>query len=107
MPINEQGELVVSRSLYMAQGKPNLLVKHPRVDSPISVLQLPSGEFAATLMRCTHQQCETAYSEANYVCPCHGARFTHKGRVIKGPASENLQSFAVTVSSDTLRIRVG
>lgn len=31
--------------------------------------------------------------EKSWGCPCHGSRFTYAGKVIHGPANENLKLF--------------
>jgi glycine/D-amino acid oxidase-like deaminating enzyme/Rieske Fe-S protein len=41
---------------------------------------------------CTHLHCTVSFNqdEKSWDCPCHGSRFTYKGKVINGPANENL-----------------
>src|SRR5690349_6911272 len=44
--------------------------------------------FAAFTAMCTHEACTiTGFDNSNYVCPCHGSRFTTGGRVVEGPAT--------------------
>lgn len=42
---------------------------------------------------CTHVGCIIAWNkdEKSWDCPCHGSRFTHDGKVINGPANEDLK----------------
>ena len=58
-----------------------------------------SGTFQAIDAVCSHEGCTiTGIDGATYVCPCHGSRFDPYGRVLNGPANENL---AETSESDS------
>jgi Rieske Fe-S protein len=41
---------------------------------------------------CTHMECIVAWNEveSSWDCPCHGSRFTYEGKVIEGPAINDL-----------------
>lgn len=41
---------------------------------------------------CTHMGCGLCFNQTNdtYDCPCHGSQFTKEGKLIKGPATRNL-----------------
>lgn len=51
-----------------------------------------SGRIHAVSARCTHLGCIVAWNtaERSWDCPCHGSRFDIDGRVIEGPATEDL-----------------
>ncbi len=51
-----------------------------------------AGYLYPTAKRCPHLGCALRYNKAEHSwdCPCHGSRFTEKGRVIDGPANGNL-----------------
>ncbi|MCH7410894.1 Rieske 2Fe-2S domain-containing protein [Belliella sp. DSM 111904] len=55
---------------------------------------------------CTHSNCDRNWSLNNnqFVCSCHGSRFTTSGAVVTGPATRPLQSFANNRSGNTLTI---
>lgn len=61
--------------------------------------------FTALTSTCTHEACTiTGFDNSNYVCPCHGSRFTTGGRVINGPASAPLRSFPTVFANNVLTI---
>jgi Rieske Fe-S protein len=61
--------------------------------------------FSALTTICTHETCTiTGFDNANFVCPCHGSRFTTTGRVVNGPANAPLRSFATVFTNNVLTI---
>jgi cytochrome b6-f complex iron-sulfur subunit len=61
--------------------------------------------FSALTTVCTHETCTiTCFDNSNFVCPCHGSRFSTTGRVVNGPASAPLRSFATFFSNNLLTI---
>jgi len=73
-------------------------------DTAIGLAKLSENSYTATLLNCTHMGCGVAKGDGNYVCPCHGARFDYQGRVIKGPAKDNLKTFSTKVLTDSVFI---
>ena len=63
--------------------------------------------FAALTSTCTHETCTiTGFDTTNYVCPCHGSKFTTAGRVVNGPANAPLRAFATQFSNNVLAISI-
>jgi len=61
--------------------------------------------FTALTSTCTHETCTiTGFDGTNYVCPCHGSRFTTSGRVVNGPASAPLRTFTTAFANNVLTI---
>ena len=61
--------------------------------------------FSALTTICTHETCTiTGFDSTNYVCPCHGSKFTTTGRVVNGPANAPLRSFATVFANNVLSI---
>lgn len=61
--------------------------------------------FSALTTICTHETCTiTGFDNANFVCPCHGSRFSTTGRVVNGPANAPLRSFTTSFSNNVLTI---
>jgi cytochrome b6-f complex iron-sulfur subunit len=49
---------------------------------------------------CTHLGCVLETTEKGFQCPCHGSRFSDKGRVLSGPAPRSLAYFKVDIAPD-------
>jgi cytochrome b6-f complex iron-sulfur subunit len=61
--------------------------------------------FTALTSTCTHATCTiTGFDGSDYICPCHGSRFTTTGRVAGGPAAAPLRTFATQFSNNVLTI---
>ncbi|KYH27229.1 cytochrome b6-f complex iron-sulfur subunit [Halalkalicoccus paucihalophilus] len=61
-------------------------------DGPVGISRSESGELNAVSAVCPHMKCVLRWNdgEASWDCPCHGSRFTPEGRVLDGPAIEDL-----------------
>lgn len=69
------------------------------------VARTAQESFSALTTVCTHETCTiTGFDNSNFVCPCHGSRFSTTGRVVNGPASAPLRSFATSFSNNLLTI---
>ncbi len=50
----------------------------------------------AISLTCTHQGCTVqADADGTFHCPCHGAMFDQEGRVLRGPAQQDLPRFRI------------
>jgi Rieske Fe-S protein len=58
----------------------------------VAVSRADDGRLQAVSAVCTHLGCVVAWNpaERSWDCPCHGSRFCADGRVIQGPAVEDL-----------------
>lgn len=69
---------------------------------PVCIGRDPSGIYAMTLT-CTHAGCDMAQhgtvSAQGIACGCHGSEFDPNGDVVRGPATQPLAHFAVTVDA--------
>jgi Rieske Fe-S protein len=53
------------------------------------IAKSPKGKILD--LTCRHAACQVRYEDAHrFVCPCHGAEYDLEGRVLKGPAKEDL-----------------
>jgi Rieske Fe-S protein len=80
--------------------------EYPVSSEPMRVLGqnlfvLHDGEgFSALAAICTHLGCIVAAGTDGFDCPCHGSKFAHDGRVVKGPAPSPLTWFEMSLAPD-------
>jgi Rieske Fe-S protein len=56
---------------------------------------------------CTHEGCTiTGATSSQFVCPCHGSRYSLTGQVQQGPAKASLRQYASTFADGVLSIAV-
>lgn len=55
----------------------------------------PQGQIHLVTTTCTHAGCTVRWNsdELSWDCPCHGSRFSHEGKVLNGPANEDLSYY--------------
>ena len=94
----------VNKSVFATQRF--VLLNHPALEHPVSLLRIDEARYSALLMSCTHQRCATEWNKDHYVCPCHGSRFSETGVVIRGLARESLRSFPVEVLEDRIIVKL-
>ena len=69
------------------------------------VSRTSASAFTAIEGVCTHEGCTiTGADGAQYVCPCHGSRYTRTGQVVQGPAVSSLRQYATTFSAGVVTI---
>ena len=58
------------------------------------------GMYAISAV-CTHLGCIVKREAAgDFLCPCHGSRFSAEGRVVAGPAPSGLEYLSLTLAPD-------
>jgi Rieske Fe-S protein len=59
----------------------------------IGISKGPNGALHAVNADCTHMKCTVSWNltEKSWDCPCHGARYTMDGKLLNGPASQDLE----------------
>ena len=71
----------------------------------------PTGEHIIAIYQvCTHLGCLIPFiqSENRFICPCHGSTFNRNSDYVRGPASRNLDQFAVETGGDgTITVDTG
>ncbi len=62
-------------------------------EAKVAAYRDEDGELHAASAVCTHMGCEVSFNpaEKTWDCPCHGSRFDADGRVIHGPATNDLE----------------
>lgn len=72
--------------------------------NPIVLWRETDGQYKAVLSTCSHNGCEVRKLRNGFECPCHGSEYDLNGNVLRGPASEPLESFPVEISDDRIAI---
>jgi cytochrome b6-f complex iron-sulfur subunit len=80
---------------FLLHGHPSVLIQHA------------PGEFLAFSAICTHLGCVIQWiaDKGEFLCPCHGGRFSAQGKVLGGPPPRPLEPIPCTLAGD--RILVG
>ena len=73
---------------------------------PAAAIQPKPGEYVALSVVCTHLGCVVQWQEGKgeFLCPCHGGRFSSAGTVLGGPPPRPLEVLPVAVDGDQLRV---
>lgn len=71
---------------------------------PAVLLQPSAGAFVALSAVCTHLGCIVKWvdGKGEFLCPCHGGRFSVEGKVLGGPPPKALATYAVNVEDTDL-----
>jgi cytochrome b6-f complex iron-sulfur subunit len=87
----------------VALGKAHFFNFHGR---PAVVLQPEPGDFAAFSAVCTHLGCVVKWvaDKQEFLCPCHGGKFSTEGTVLGGPPPKPLESLPVAVQGDQVLV---
>ncbi|MDQ2889258.1 MAG: FAD-dependent oxidoreductase [Gemmatimonadota bacterium] len=75
----------------------------------IAVYRDANGYVTECSAVCTHLYCIVDWNdtEKTWDCPCHGSRFDRYGKVVNGPAIQDLQPVAEETRTDTFRATDG
>ncbi|MBI2793845.1 MAG: Rieske 2Fe-2S domain-containing protein [Ignavibacteria bacterium] len=72
-----------------------VIITIPGKSRPLALVSDGNGGVQCFVMRCTHKGCTLEAEPNGFSCPCHGSSFNVNGRVVTGPAVENLTPIAV------------
>ena len=108
---SQQGSaLIVPLSAFKREDKadrPFVMLADMGLPFPICLYQIDeSPGYVASLMKCTHRDCELEVGGGIYSCPCHGSEFTTAGEVIEGPATKALITYPVEVKHPSIHVHV-
>ena len=81
-----------------------IVALNDRLQYPVCIYRFSESEYAALLMKCTHQGTELQVFGDRLQCPAHGSEFTNTGAVQNGPADMPLRTFPVQIEANTLKI---
>ena len=100
-------DLVVPLSAFSTKGggyRKYVVVQNERLNYPICLYRHSEKQYAALLMRCTHQGTELQVFGDRLQCPAHGSEFNNRGVVQNGPADTDLRTFPVTIQPNQINI---
>lgn len=71
---------------------------------PAVLLQPQVGTYVALSAVCTHLGCIVKWvnDKGEFLCPCHGGRFSADGQVLGGPPPKPLETYAVNLEDADL-----
>ncbi len=71
---------------------------------PAVVLQPKAGDYIALTAVCTHLGCIVKWvnEKGEFLCPCHGGRFSATGQVLGGPPPRPLETYSVKIEETDL-----
>lgn len=71
---------------------------------PSVLVQPAPGEFLAFSAICTHLGCVIQWraDQGEFLCPCHGGRFSSQGKVLGGPPPRPLEPIPLTLEKDRI-----
>ena len=84
--------------------RPFVLVKTDDSEFPICLYKIEEEKYIAALLKCTHRGCELNVGGGIYSCPCHGSEFSITGKVLEGPADEDLKTFKIETDDENIYI---
>ena len=71
------------------------------------VSRTSANSFTAIDATCTHEGCTVTNVDGDqYVCPCHGSRYTRSGQVVHGPAMASLRRYTTSVTDGVVTIAI-
>lgn len=97
-----EGKLVINKIDFLESNY--VLVKVDKLAEAVFVSKDPEGNYTAVLTKCTHKGCEVRPSANILLCPCHGSEYDLTGKVLEGPAEENLVPFKVETDEQKIYI---
>jgi cytochrome b6-f complex iron-sulfur subunit len=70
------------------------------------VVRKKGGDLVAFSAVCTHLGCIVQWEKEkqDFLCPCHGGRYTADGTVVSGPPPRPLQKLAFTLANGTITV---
>ncbi len=73
---------------------------------PAVLLQPRAGDYVALSAVCTHLGCIVKWvnDKGEFLCPCHGGRFSAAGQVLGGPPPKPLETYSLKIEDTDLLV---
>jgi len=84
-----------------------LLAKNSPAGPVLLVGTSKAANLTAVNPTCSHAGCTVAWKAETkkFVCPCHDSEFAIDGKVQKGPATEDLKTYAVKIEGNSVLVK--
>ena len=108
----ENNQIIISKTEFIYKKKEKnkirkfILITPEEFNFPICIYRTENSQYSASLLKCTHNACELNVAGNIYTCPCHGSEFSNKGKLLQGPAEENLRTFKTTNDTKNIYIQL-
>lgn len=86
-------DVVVNLDDYPALGQAGGVARISGTSTPVALVNMGSGTFAAFSLVCPHQGSTVQWTGSAFVCPNHGARFASDGHWTGGQPTSNLYEY--------------
>lgn len=83
-----------------------VLIRNPKSKSPIYLGKHAEDSYRALFLECTHKQCTVNPSGTSFTCPCHGSKYDREGKVLEGPARQDLYTYPVSTDAENIYIEM-
>ncbi len=104
--VSSGDKLMVKRS-DLEGSKSFVVVRGAPANLPADIYLLEeAGKFTALPMLCTHKACDLKPTGKTLTCFCHGSEFSSVGKVLKSPATVDLQPYKVTTDDTSIYIHL-
>ena len=103
---HEANRLIIKKSEFLNsknKERPFVLIKPDNSEFPICVYKI-KDTYVASLLKCTHRGCELNVGGGIYSCPCHGSEFSVSGKLLEGPAEDDLKTFKIETDNEHIYI---
>lgn len=84
--------IIGKKNQYAKVFSPSRTILHPQL--AVNAAETAMNLITPTAPRCPHLGCALKYNkqEHSWDCPCHGSRFTEKGKLIDNPATDDINT---------------
>lgn len=84
----------------------SIMLSSDKLQAPVLLYTHALEEYKAIYLLCTHKGCDVKPAGAILACPCHGSEFTRSGKVLAGPAEQDLWEFPVSLEGENILVNI-
>ncbi len=83
-----------------------VLIKAKGIADKLLLVKGTDERYTALVMNCPHKNGPVSEKNGQLVCAWHGSTFDDDGKVLKGPAKNDLKRYPVERVGDMLEVRI-